>query len=110
MPSERLHSGNVGARVLRHGYYSCPPSSGNAYSRTALTQILPMEEGPRYNADTYTGYLAPFFGDVAAIAEPLGSYRLHGGNHDLANVTSEKTLEDALRRDAERIAFPARYG
>jgi glycosyltransferase involved in cell wall biosynthesis len=105
VPAERLDSGNLGGRLMRYGYYSCPPSSGNVYSRTVLNQILPMEEGMKYNADTYTGYLAPLFGDVAAITQPLGSYRLHGSNHDLANVTNERTLEDALRRDAERIGF-----
>jgi glycosyltransferase involved in cell wall biosynthesis len=105
VPSERLDSGDVCAGLLRHGYYSFPPSSGNVYARRVLNQILPMEEGSKYNADTYTGYLAPFFGDVVAIAQPLGSYRLHGSNHDLASFTNEMTVKDALRRDVERISF-----
>lgn len=105
MPSERLDSGDLCAHLLRCGYYSSPPSSGNAYARRVLNQILPMEEGLKYNADTYTGYLAPFFGDVVAITQPLGSYRLHGSNHDLASFTNEMTVKDALRRDVERIAF-----
>jgi glycosyltransferase involved in cell wall biosynthesis len=105
VPSERLDSGDLCAFLLRHGYYSSPPSSGNIYARRVLNQILPMEEGLKHNADTYTGYLAPFFGDVVAISQPLGNYRLHGGNHDLASFTNEITVKDALRRDVERIAF-----
>jgi glycosyltransferase involved in cell wall biosynthesis len=105
VPSERLDSGDLCAQLLRCGYYSSPPSSGNVYARRVLNTILPMAEGLKYNADTYTGYLAPFFGDVVAIAQPLGSYRLHGSNHDLASVTNEMTVKDALRRDVERIAF-----
>ena len=105
VPSERLDSGDFRARLLRDGYYSAPPSSGNVYARRVLNQILPMEEGRKYSADTYTVYLAPFFGPVVAISQPLGSYRLHGSNHDLASVTNENTVNDALRRDVERIAF-----
>jgi glycosyltransferase involved in cell wall biosynthesis len=105
VPSERLDSGDLCASLLRRGYYSFPPSSGNVYARRVLDQILPMEEVSKYNADTYTGYLAPFFGDVVAIAQPLGSYRLHGSNHDLASFTNEMTVKDALRRDVERIGF-----
>jgi glycosyltransferase involved in cell wall biosynthesis len=105
VPSERLDSGDLCTALLRHGYYSFPPSSGNVYARGVLDQILPMEEALKYNADTYTGYLAPFFGEVVAITRPLGSYRLHGNNHDLASFTNETTVRDALRRDVERISF-----
>lgn len=105
VPSEGLVSGDLSVNLLRDGYYSAPPSSGNVYARHVLTQILPMGEDLRYNADTYTGYLAPFFGDVVAIPEALGSYRLHGSNHDLAGFTNEATLTNALRGDIERICF-----
>jgi glycosyltransferase involved in cell wall biosynthesis len=105
VPSEKLVSGDLRPGLLQNGYYSAPPSSGNVYARWVLEEILPMEEGLKYNADTYTGYLAPFFGDIVAIPEVLGSYRLHGGNHDLASFTNEASVRDALVRDLERIGF-----
>ena len=103
VPSEELSSGDLGEGVLRDGYYSSPPSSGNVYARRVLDQILPIEQTMKYNADTYTVYLAPFFGKVVAINTPLGGYRLHGGNHDLASFTNEASVADALRRDVARV-------
>lgn len=105
VPSERLNSGDLCPALLRSGYYSAPPSSGNVYGRRVLEQILPMEEGQKHAADTYTGYLAPFFGDIVAIPQILGSYRLHGESHNLTSFTNEASVREALDRDVERIGF-----
>jgi len=62
----------------RFGTYRWPVTSGNAYARTFLDQILPLdvELGP----DGYLNTIAPLYGDVITIAKPLGSFRLHGRN------------------------------
>ena len=59
--------------------YPTPPGSGNAYSRTFLQKIFPLDGDDRA-ADSYCLAAAPFLGDVVTIAEPLVAYRVHGRN------------------------------
>jgi glycosyltransferase involved in cell wall biosynthesis len=83
-PSEhhRLADGQGALRsLLRTGKYITSVSSGNAYPRAILARILPMPEAPwRVAADGYLVTAAVFFGEVVAIEECLGAYRLHGAN------------------------------
>jgi glycosyltransferase involved in cell wall biosynthesis len=60
------------------GGYNSPPGSGNAYASSFLRQVLPMPEAPwRIAADTVPILLAPAYGEIVSIREPLGAYRLH---------------------------------
>jgi glycosyltransferase involved in cell wall biosynthesis len=57
------------------------PTSGNAYARTFLRQVLPMPEPAyRISADAYLFGLAPAFGKIRRIMEPQGFWRFHGQN------------------------------
>lgn len=84
IPSDihRLADGQAALKsLLRTGNYITPVNSGNAYPREVLERILPMPENLwRIAADTYLVTAAAFFGEVVAIEECLGSYRLHGAN------------------------------
>jgi hypothetical protein len=67
---------------LGPGTYAWPPTTGNAWKRSFLEKVLPMPEIEfRIGADSYLFEVAPFFGPVKALAEPLGLYRLHGRNN-----------------------------
>ncbi|MGC3990976.1 MAG: hypothetical protein QM796_15115 [Chthoniobacteraceae bacterium] len=78
-----LAEGDWKQRVLEHGpgSYPAPPSSGNTWSRAFLEAVMPMPE-PVYfvAADGYLRALAPLWGPVASVQEPVVSYRVHGGN------------------------------
>jgi glycosyltransferase involved in cell wall biosynthesis len=58
-----------------------PASSGVAYSRKALNEVLPMPELRPIGADGYLQFATPFLGEVMTIRERLGFYRIHGGNN-----------------------------
>lgn len=76
-----LPSGNLLKRVLECGCYLWPPTSGNAFSRSALLQVLPVPENEyRIAADAYLNPLMPFYGNITSIQEPLAAYRIHGAN------------------------------
>jgi len=76
-----LAEGNICASLLSNHSYSTTPTSGKAFSRDALAQILPMPEVEfRIAADGYLTIAIPFYGQLAAIEEPLGAYRIHGNN------------------------------
>jgi glycosyltransferase involved in cell wall biosynthesis len=77
LPSE-MHDTEALALVSRFGSYGTPPGSGNAYGAHYLRQVLPMEEQPwRIAADSVPILLAPAYGRVVSLREPLGAYRLH---------------------------------
>ncbi len=63
------------------GFYICPPTSGNVYSRDALL-ALPLDEVEQRDFIDGPPTLAlPYVGEVLSLPEPLACYRLHGSNH-----------------------------
>ena len=76
-----LPNGDIRDRITRFGEYPSSPSSGNAYSRTALDRLMPMDEAlwPAGSEKSLV-FLTPFFGDVVSIRAPLGRYRIHAAN------------------------------
>ena len=63
------------------GFYMCPPTSGNIYSRAAL-QLLTL--APLDHRDFIDGPVTlalPYMGEIVALNTPLARYRIHGGNH-----------------------------
>lgn len=72
------------------GFYICPPTSGNVYSRRAL-QALPLDRvDQRDFIDGPPTLALPYHGEVVSLREPLACYRLHGNNH---SQWSEPTAE-----------------
>lgn len=76
----RLASGNLLLKLLNHGLlYASAPGSGNAYRRDALAKLLPLptDKLDRHSADFFTIYGVVALGEVNAIQETLGAYRVH---------------------------------
>jgi glycosyltransferase involved in cell wall biosynthesis len=79
--SKPLPRGDLRSLILKDANYSTSPNSGNAYSRSFLNCVMPMPEAEwRIAADAYLFNLAPLFGEIGAVDEPLGYYRIHGQN------------------------------
>ena len=98
-PTEALSSGDLAEQLCRLGPEGAayPPTSGNAWRRDFLEQVLP---GPvdqfRLAADQYLAVLAPFHGLVGLVDEPLSQYRRHEGSehsssplHERIRITNE---------------------
>jgi hypothetical protein len=76
-----LPKGDLRAATARFPFdLARPATSGNAFSARVLRQIAPIPTGGMTAADWYVVYVAALYGPVGAIDEPLGSYRVHGGN------------------------------
>jgi Glycosyl transferase family 2 len=78
-----LAAGDLRERVLRSpDDIPYPPTSGNAFSATALHRILPMPEREyrRLGADVYLLNLSSLLGPVGCLDDPGGCYRVHGRN------------------------------
>lgn len=96
IPRFPLPEGNVRDLIREHGPMSGngPPTSGNAWSRRFLEQVLPMPEAElRQHADAYLNTLAGLFGVIARVPDPQGRYRVHGRN----DYASEPMLERLQR-------------
>jgi glycosyltransferase involved in cell wall biosynthesis len=102
--------------VLKSGYYTFSPTSGNAWSRTFLLGVWPLPTDLDW-FDYYLSILAPFYGDVVSISKPGAIRRLHGANattfhldywfHDMK--LTERILDAAdakLRADGRVVQLP----
>ena len=90
LPDDKLFEGDLREQVILMGPSksggppNSPPTSGNAWSRKFLEKVLPIpEEIFKGGADNYLFVLAPLFGEIKKINEPLGYYRVHGSNNTL---------------------------
>ena len=103
-----LPEGDFKDVVLNGGPTSCisSPTSGNAWSRQFLEKIFPMPEEVSYYktcADEYLYTLAPVFGEIKAIKEPQGFYRIHGKNIYSA-LSFDRMLELELEGHGQQTA------
>lgn len=73
-------SGDLTSSRERLLLFTPTPTSGVAFRRSVLEQVGPVPEDIRIQADSYIENLALFVAPVAAIAEPLAVYRIHGRN------------------------------
>lgn len=83
IPKEPLICGHYLEVIKERGpmWVGTPPMSGQAWSRKFLERALPIEEwGDRHAADTFLVTIAPLFGSIKRIAEPLTYYRKHDDN------------------------------
>ncbi len=66
-------------QALRTGFYAWPVSSGNAFARAFLSEVMPIKT--TFNSpDGYLSKMAPLFGDIGILRAVLADYRVHGRN------------------------------
>jgi glycosyltransferase involved in cell wall biosynthesis len=96
-PVPPLGSGDLRQRALTicPTSYRRPPTSGNAWSRAFLDQVLPIPEREfRVSPDYYLSALAPLYGPIAAHADRLGAWRLHARNASFAQAYEAMVTRD----------------
>lgn len=105
-PEVRFDAGNVVPILLARGRYENTVTSGNAFARATLAEIMPVpEERFRISADGYLVTVAPFCGTVVAIEEPLGAYAVHGANNwtgGAGRAAEPAKLRRAIAHDFDR--------
>lgn len=102
-PELSFDTGDVTDKLLRTGRYQTTVTSGLAFDRSVLENVLPIPEGDfRQGADGYLVSVAPLYGDITSIDKCLGAYRIHGSNHsvfghELADRARWRVQHDFLR-------------
>lgn len=88
-----LNQGDVRNLLLQWGRYAMGITSGLAYRRAALQQVLPIPTKRTEAADTFLTVAIPFYGEVGCINEPLMFYRAHGRNRQAYSGNWSRMLE-----------------
>jgi len=94
----------IRAWTLTAGAYPTPVGSGNAYARTFLNRIFPLE-GSESASDSYCLAAAPLLGDVVTVAKPLVSYRVHGRNDGAMSAFEVDRFARELARAQWRFTY-----
>ncbi len=98
-----MPSGNLRQSVVDRARYVSPPTSGNAFARVLLEQLMPLSETFWHqSAEMPLWLLAPFFGEILSIRKVLGLYRVHGQNYVAMDDLDYRKLRIKLVFDWQR--------
>ena len=92
-------------QVRKTGLYVWPPTSGNAFARSFLCQVMPLDpDAFPCMTDGALNTVAPLYGEVVSIDKVLGYYRIHDCNMQNAPV-AERIRRGVInkRREAEYL-------
>lgn len=103
VPPEHVHMANGDLRekvqlLTNNTWWS--PTSGNAFSRRVLQQVLPMPT-LRYSADYYLSRASALCAPVTSLGGIAGYYRFHGANSLNASVIDLDKLRARIVRIGE---------
>jgi glycosyltransferase involved in cell wall biosynthesis len=110
IPGKELAEGDMQNRAIREGpdCYLSPPTSGNAWSRRFLEEVLPVPEDQyKQHADAYLVTLASIHGPIKRIREPQACYRLHGQNDYACRPADEKNRRNLVIYERRCAALSA---
>ncbi|KGB24559.1 glycosyltransferase family 2 protein [Acetobacter tropicalis] len=82
--------------------YPSPPGSGNAWSRDFLEKIFPLNDKFDSSTDTTCIAMAPYYGAIITIPQPLVLYRTHGENDSNLNK-KKKNYSREVSRSLKRL-------
>jgi Glycosyl transferase family 2 len=94
-------------QMVRQCFYTTPSTSGNAWSRSFLEQVMPLPQlgSPIWELDNYLHMLAPYFGDVVSLVDVVGDYRVHTGQ--MSGTGTFALQRHELHTGDQRLCFEA---
>ena len=92
-------------KILSGGAYNSVPTSGNALSRKVMEQVFPIPDQYNTTADDYLSVLIPLYGEVIAIEESLGAYRIHNSNQWALVKLDGSRFRRFIAHDLQRCAL-----
>jgi glycosyltransferase involved in cell wall biosynthesis len=94
--SEAMSAEDTARAFAATGTYLWPVTSGNAYAREFLSRVMPFT--PPESHDGVLNTIAPLYGRVATIAQPLGQYRIHSRNISRSTGSRSANIPHFARR------------
>lgn len=106
-----MDQGDVSAALARRGRYSTTVTTGLAFSRIALEQVMPIPERAfDRSADGYLATVAPLYGSLTVIDKPIGAYRRHDSNHSGFAANMAKRARWRIDHDEQRYISLREHG
>lgn len=118
-PTGRIHPPELDTlgferMVERYGLYAGPPGSGNLFARRFVDAVMPVQPEPsfRSGADSWCILMAPFYGAIASLARPGGSYRVDRPQgvdalRVIGNVNAQPSANMAKTLECTQLVFQA---
>ena len=100
-----LDGGSLQESIFKNGSYCSVPTSGNALSRQAMEPLFPIPLEFTTTSDDYLSVLIPLYGDVVAIKEPLGAYRIHESNQWALVELDSSRFRRFIAHDLQRCSL-----
>lgn len=97
--------------LARRGRYPTTVTTGLAFARNALEQVMPIPERDfDRSADGYLATVVPLYGRVVSINQELGAYRRHADNHSAFNEGIATRARWRVNHDDHRYAALRAHG
>lgn len=95
----------IRAELLRAGVYPATTTSGTAFSRHFLAEVMPIPKQYDCDIDDALNVAAPLHGDVITLRKTLGCYRVHDRNTSAHADLSAERFERYTKDSEERQRY-----
>ncbi|MGI9417269.1 MAG: glycosyltransferase family 2 protein [Geminicoccaceae bacterium] len=97
----------IRGELLRAGVYPATTTSGTAFSRHFLQQVMPIPADYDCDIDDALNAVAPLHGDVQTLRKTLGQYRVHERNTSAHSELTAERFERYILDSQERARYLA---
>ncbi|MEM9624696.1 MAG: glycosyltransferase [Pseudomonadota bacterium] len=102
-----LTPSTIRAELLRAGVYPATTTSGTAFSKSFLEQVMPIPASYDCDIDDALNAAAPLYGDVQTLRKTLGQYRVHDRNTSAHSELTAERFERYVMDASERARYLA---
>lgn len=102
-----LTPSTIRAELFRAGVYPATTTSGTAFSRQFLEQVMPIPAEYDCDIDDALNAASPLYGDVQTLRKVLGQYRVHERNTSAHSELTAERFERYIRDSRERARYLA---
>ena len=102
-----LTPSTIRAELFRAGVYPATTTSGTAFSRQFLEEVMPIPSEYDCDIDDALNAAAPLYGDVQTLRKTLGGYRVHERNTSAHSELTVERFERYIQDSRERARYLA---
>lgn len=102
-----LTPATIKRELLRASVYPATTTSGTAFSRTFLMDVMPIPASYGCHIDDALNAISPLYGDVQTLRKVLGQYRVHDRNVTAHSELTVERFESYAHEYRERARYLA---
>lgn len=102
-----LTPATIRAELFRAGVYPATTTTGTAFARTFLEQVMPIPADYDCDIDDALNAASPLYGDVQTLRKTLGQYRVHERNTSAHSELTAERFERYTKDSRERARYLA---